>query len=148
MILRPLTESDLPQILLIEELGHIAPWSQDIFERCFKSNYRAYGLANADHLLGFVMYSLQAGECHILNICVHPEHQSQGLGRQLINYAVDKAEQEGASIAFLEVRRSNERALGLYQDIGFVEVGVRKDYYPSKNGREDALILAKDLSIS
>jgi [ribosomal protein S18]-alanine N-acetyltransferase len=96
-------------------------------------------------IIGHAIMSYAVGECHILNLCVHPQHQGMGLGRKLILHLLDVARRNGARIAFLEVRLSNENAYKLYQSLGFAEVGIRKDYYPADNGREDAMILAYDL---
>ncbi len=57
------------------------------------------------------------------------------------------ARTHGAKTALLEVRPSNRPAVALYQQAGFGEVGIRRQYYPAANGREDALILAKDLCV-
>lgn len=143
-----LSEIDIPRIVMIEEAAHISPWTDDIFKRCFEAGYHFWGIDEKQELQGFVLYSLQVGECHILNICVNPPYQGKGYGEALLTHALKQAKTEGASIAFLEVRRSNARALTLYKKLGFVEVGSRKGYYPRESGREDALVFAKDLAVS
>ncbi len=143
-----LSETDLSRMLIIEEAAHLTPWTEEIFQRCFRAGYFTWGAELSENLIGFVMYSNQAGECHILNLCVHPAYQSRGYGGQLLTHALEDAKQKRASIAFLEVRRSNERAISLYHKMGFVEVGVRKAYYPATEGREDAILLAKELSLA
>ena len=80
-----------------------------------------------------------------MNICVTPESQGRGLGRELLSHLLDLAKEYGASIALLEVRPSNNIAVGLYESMGFSEVGRRKAYYPGEKSREDALIFALDL---
>lgn len=143
-----LQQIDLPQIVMIEESAHLNPWDEDIFKRCFEAGYYVWGLAQDKELVGFVIYSLQVGECHILNLCVNKPFQGKGFGEQLILYAMNQAKQQGATIVFLEVRRSNQPALSLYKKVGFSKVGERKDYYPKESGREDALIFAKDLGVA
>lgn len=143
-----LSEMDLPRIVLIEESAHITPWTEDIFQRCLEAGYRFLGIDQEQNLVGFVIYSLQVGECHILNLCVEVPYQGKGLGEALLQQALKQAKEEGASIAFLEVRRSNARALTLYKKLGFIQVGSRKGYYPKESGREDALIFAKDLGVA
>ena len=143
-----LSESDLVRLVVIEDAAHISPWSDDVFKRCFEAGYFLWGLKENEKLVGFVVYSLQIGECHILNICVHPDHQGQGLGHCLLVFALGAAKKDGAGIAYLEVRRSNAKALSLYKKMGFVRVGERKGYYPDENGREDALVFAKDLGVT
>lgn len=147
MQIHSLTIENIPVMLSIEEAGHLAPWSKDVFERCFDAGYYIWGLSINEELVGFIIYSLQVGECHILNLCIHPKHQHQGYGRRLLDHGLKLVKEKEAGIVFLEVRRSNVNAISLYHKVGFVEVGVRKGYYPIRQGREDAIILAKDLSV-
>lgn len=142
-----LSKENVSEMLLIEESAHAVPWSQDVFERCFDSKYHAWGVTIGDALIGFVIFSMQVGECHILNLCIHSAYQGNGYGRQLLEYALEVAKQKQAGIAFLEVRRSNSKALALYHKMGFIQVGERKGYYPAAEGREDAILFALDLSV-
>jgi ribosomal-protein-alanine N-acetyltransferase len=84
-------------------------------------------------------------EVHILNLTVAPSARRRGLGRALLNRALDRAREVGATSAYLEVRVSNAAAIDLYRSAGFEEIAQRRDYYPAANGREDALILRKVL---
>jgi ribosomal-protein-alanine N-acetyltransferase len=83
---------------------------------------------------------------HILNLCVRTEFRQQGEGRQMLNHLLKLARAAHVTDIFLEVRVSNHPAVHLYQSADFVQIGIRKDYYPSEQGREDALILVKRLS--
>ena len=85
------------------------------------------------------------GEAHLLNVCIHPDHQGNGFGRQLVKFLIDCARLKNAQRVFLEVRPSNLVAYKLYESIGFNEIGIRENYYPSYLGREDALVLGKEL---
>ena len=89
--------------------------------------------------------SVAAGESHILNLTVRPESHRQGIGSKLMQHFLQLARRHDADIAMLEVRPSNLSAIRLYEKMGFSEVGVRQNYYPADNGREDALILALSL---
>ena len=146
-MLRELIETDLPQVLVIEQATQNAPWTQETFERCFNMGYRGWVIVQENKLLGFVIVSFVMGECHILNLCVHPECQRQGLGRELLSHALHTSKQMGAGMAYLEVRLSNKPAIGLCHWAGFVQIGHRKGYYPHPTGREDALVFAKDLTV-
>ncbi|MGM0412696.1 MAG: GNAT family N-acetyltransferase, partial [Pseudomonadota bacterium] len=84
--------------------------------------------------------------CHILNLCTAPARRGQGLGRLLLRALLAEGRLAGAEQAFLEVRPSNTAAVALYQAEGFETVGVREAYYPAGGGREDALVLRKDLA--
>ena len=99
-------------------------------------------MTRGSEIIGYGVMSHGAGEAHVLNICIRPELQGQGLGRTLMESLIDAARRMGAEMLLLEVRPSNKSAVQLYHSTGFNEVGVRKDYYPdAKHGREDALVM-------
>jgi ribosomal-protein-alanine N-acetyltransferase len=89
--------------------------------------------------------SVAVGEAHILNLCVAPAWQGEGLGRRLLERLLGVARQHHADTAYLEVRMSNDKAIALYESVGFREIGRRRGYYPHQVGREDALVYAKTL---
>ena len=91
--------------------------------------------------MGYGIISIGAGEAQLLNLCIRRKYRAQGLGRWLLGHLIDVAGRHNADSMFLEVRPSNRAALRLYQRMGFNEVGVRKGYYPGKNGPDDAIIL-------
>ena len=145
-MLRALIESDIPELLLIEEVTQIIPWSKEVFKQCLEAGYTGFVLEKNNRLIGFILFSLQMQEGHILNLGVHPNYQRQGLGQQLLLHALANAMQDGAGLIYLEVRCSNHPAIQLYKKAGFKQVGLRKGYYPLElDGREDALVFAKDL---
>lgn len=144
-MLRSLHKSDLDQVLVIENSVHVVPWTMETFKTCFDSGYFGWAIEVGKKLLGFIIVSLNPDECHVLNICVAREHQHQGLGRKLLEHALQQAKSQQIGIAYLEVRRSNSRAISLYQKMNFHQVGERKNYYPTVSGTEDALIYAKSL---
>ena len=95
--------------------------------------------------MGYAVMSVAAGEANILNLCIHPNIQGQGLGRKLMEQLLMLARQQQADTVFLELRASNRAASSLYDAVGFNEMGVRQNYYPAKKGREDAILMAKVL---
>lgn len=145
LMLRELKKSDLNAVLPIEETAHISPWSRETFETCFRSGCKGWLIENDGRVLAFIVVSLHADECHILNLCVARDAQRQGLGRELLQHALHYAKGIGITIAYLEVRRSNTRAITLYRQQHFQLIGERKNYYATVNGHEDALIFAKNL---
>jgi ribosomal-protein-alanine N-acetyltransferase len=144
--LRPMNESDLLGVLKVENLSYEFPWTLGIFRDCLRVGYHCYVLESERTPIGHGVMSIAADECHILNVCVHPDWQRRGLGRQMMQFLLEFARDRGAHTALLEVRVSNTGAYQLYQGLGFNEVGMRRAYYPGRGGREDALILARDLS--
>ncbi|MCZ6576072.1 MAG: ribosomal protein S18-alanine N-acetyltransferase [Gammaproteobacteria bacterium] len=143
--LRKIRESDLPSIIAIEQVSYDFPWTNAIFRDCMRVGYHCQVYDSARGVLGYGIMSLRSGECHLLNLCIHPDFRTRGLGSQLIGYLLDVASSKNAGIALLEVRISNHAAHRLYTRMGFNEIGLRKNYYPARRGREDALVLARDL---
>jgi ribosomal-protein-alanine N-acetyltransferase len=140
-----LSLSDLNQLLLIERSVHIVPWTENIFKACFRAQVRGWGIEIDRKMIAFIMMSFSGEECHILNLCVAILYQHQGFGRMLLKHALNDAKANKIKVAYLEVRRSNTRAITLYEKMKFQLVGERKNYYPSGVGKEDALIYAISL---
>ena len=143
--IRPMEIMDIKAVMKVERAAYEFPWTPNIFRDCLRVGYYCCVLDDNGEIIGHAIMSYAVGECHILNLCVHPGYQGQGLGRKLIMHMLDVGRRNGARVAFLEVRLSNASAYNLYQNLGFAEVGIRKDYYPAEGGREDAMILAYDL---
>lgn len=144
---RPMLEEDLADILAIENAVYDFPWSHTIFRDCLRVGYCCWVLeAETGGIQAYGIMSVAAGECHILNLCVHPVVQGTGMGGRLLKFLLDLAHKHRADTAFLEVRPSNEAARQLYIREGFNEVGMRRNYYPARDGREDAIIMARSLA--
>lgn len=145
-MLRPITPSDIPQLCAIELATQKFPWSQEIFEKCLQVQNHSYVITTPENqILGFILSFIQLNECHILNLAVHPNHQRQHYGTQLLTQFLTDAKQIGATIAYLEVRHSNQAAIALYEKLGFTKIGERKAYYTSPEGNEDAWVFMKHL---
>lgn len=144
-LFRTMTEDDLDAVMRVELSGHVYPWSAKIFMDCMRTGYRCEVVEWRAEIIAFSVIQLIVGEAHILNVCVHSDRRQQGLGSKILSKVLDIAEKGKIHSIFLEVRPSNRAALNLYEKFGFIEVGLRKQYYPTANGREDALILAKEL---
>lgn len=147
--LRAMAESDLPGVLRVERAAAHNPWSESIFRDCLRVRYHCLLAERLALPVGHGIMSIGAGECHILNLCVHPDHQRRGLGRRLLRRMLAVGREAEADTAFLEVRASNLGAIALYRNEGFDEIGLRRDYYPAANPadprREDALAMARAL---
>lgn len=143
--LRPMREADLREVLRIERSAYEFPWTLGIFRDCLRVGYCCWVLENGMEIQAYGVMSVGAGESHILNLCVRPDLQRRGLGRRMLRHLLNLARLHRAKTVLLEVRPSNKAALMLYKDMGFNEVGVRRNYYPAADGREDALILAREL---
>lgn len=142
---RPMVEEDIPDIMTTEELAYAFPWTMTIFRDCLRIGYCSWVLERDGRIISYGVMSIAIGECHILNICVHPDFQGKGYGKMMLDHLLDVAQRHEVEMAFLEVRPSNETARRLYHRNGFDEVGMRRNYYPAHFGREDAVIMARSL---
>ncbi|MCB1828109.1 MAG: ribosomal protein S18-alanine N-acetyltransferase, partial [Coxiellaceae bacterium] len=91
--------------------------------------------------IGFLVVHDKINECEIMNIAVLPQCQRKGYGQQLLAHAMAYAESKNFSRLCLEVRASNAAAISLYHAAGFIDVGLRKNYYPKGHEREDAVLM-------
>jgi ribosomal-protein-alanine N-acetyltransferase len=143
--IRAMTEADLDAVMAIETAIYEFPWTRGIFQDCMRVGYRCHIYQQDHDIKAYSVLSVGAAEAHVLTLCVRPDSQKQGLGRMMMEHVIELARQAGAETMLLEVRPSNEHAIRLYHQLGFNEVGIRPDYYPSAEGREDALIMARSL---
>jgi [ribosomal protein S18]-alanine N-acetyltransferase len=144
--IRDMTEADIAAVQAVERAAHDFPWSDGILRDCMLVGYSCFVLEIENGICGFAVMSVSGIEAHILNVCVEPSQQRKGHGRYLMQHLLSIAKQLGAKTAFLEVRASNHAALALYENLGFNQVSITKDYYPAPNDqREDAIILALQL---
>jgi len=144
---------DLDAVHQIESEVYSKPWPRLAFESCL--NDESYVLwvdrgagsgersAKGRELAGFICCSVVLDECSIMNIAIANRYQGRGFGRFLIQNMIDRMSGMGVSHIFLDVRVSNASARALYQKTGFVEIGLRKNYY--SNPDEDAIVMAKSL---
>ena len=143
--IRRMTEADVDDVMIIERRVYPFPWTEGIFRDCLRVGYGCWVIERDGESHGYCVMMAGGGDAHVLNLCVKPESRGQGLGRIMLEHMMDKARRLAVETLLLEVRPSNHTAIQLYHSVGFNEIGVRKDYYPAHNGREDALILALHL---
>ena len=143
----PMQEKDIEAVLEIELDMYEFPWTEGIFRDCLRVGYCCWVLLEEETVVGYAVLSIAAGESHLLNICVSKKCHRQGYATRLVEHMLQLAKRHDAQVCLLEVRPSNKAAVELYEKMDFVEVGIRPAYYPAKNGREDALILARELTI-
>jgi ribosomal-protein-alanine N-acetyltransferase len=144
---RPMAMQDLDDVMRVELAMYPFPWTRRIFEDCLRVGYRCHVGEVEGAFAGYGVMSVGAGEAHVLNLCVAGEFQRRGLGREILSHLLNEADALEVSDVFLEVRPSNKGATALYEQMGFNQVGLRKDYYPTEDGREDAIIYAAGLRL-
>ena len=143
--LRPMTASDLDAIMAIERVNFPFPWTEGNFKDSMNSGYMCLVMEQGKQLMGYAILMMVLDEAHLLNISVAQSHQGQGWGRYLLVQMMEMGREKGGLNMFLEARPSNRSALGLYESMGFNEMGIRPGYYPAHNGREDAVLMGMAL---
>jgi len=137
---------DLDEILPIAASFHLNPWSRNMFigeilnsaSHCFviksEENSENY------HPIGFICFRNNGEESELLNICVNPQYQRLGFGKELMKFYIEFCHRRGVKKFFLEVSSSNRQAIHLYQSFSFHSVGIRKKFYQEKF---DALLMSR-----
>lgn len=142
----PLTAERLDAVLHIEQQAYPHPWTRGNFNDAIRSGYQGQLLMAGDELLGYFVAMKGVDEVHLLNITVAPGYQRQGWARVMLDALAIWARGQGADWLWLEVRVSNARAIGVYENHGYRRVGLRKRYYPAEHGqREDAVVMSLHL---
>ena len=145
-LLRRLIDGDLDRVMEIELAAYPYPWTRGIFADCIRVGYDCWGLQAGDQLIGYCIQTHAAGENHLLNLCIAPEWQKQGLGSLLLEHVIRLACMQNCQCIFLEVRPSNPAGIQLYENNGFIIVGERPDYYRSAEGKESAIVMRLELA--
>lgn len=143
--LMPMNPGDLDEVLAIEISVCPFPWGRGNFADSLGSGYSAWVARIGGEMVGYFVVMPVVDEAHLLSISVAKKFQGKGYGARLLSQVLKLAREYGATTVLLEVRPSNAKALRLYQHFGFREIGRRKDYYPAHQGREDALVLRREL---
>ena len=143
---RPMRETDLDEVLTMERGAYEFPWTGEIFRDCLRVGYSCRVLESDGRVNAYGVLQIAAGKSRLLNLCVRRTLHRRGLGRRLLMLVVEVARSHRCGTLVLEVRPSNAAARCLYGSAGFTEVGVSRGYYPTRTGREDAMILSLALS--
>ena len=140
-----MTETDLDAVAEAERRIYVFPWTRGNFSDSLAAGHAAWLAQEDGHMIGYAVTMQVLDEVHLLNISVLPEAQGAGRGSSLLSYLFDLARMRAATRMLLEVRPGNVSGQGFYGRHGFLEIGRRRDYYPSQDGREDAIVMARDL---
>ena len=135
---------DLPLVYQIEQDSYDFPWSEKIIEDCFFNNYDCY-IAKSSKVVGYVIAKISNFDSHILNLTIDTNYRGYGIGSSFVDLIIKQCELQKSHSIFLEARVSNTVARNLYQKYGFRSIGVRKNYYKNRVGREDAIVYRKNL---
>ena len=148
MNIRQLTRDDVLDVADLEASITAFPWPASQFYQALDQQNLALVLVDDGDCQGFAIFSQVLDELTLLNIGVGRQKQGQGWGRKLLLSGLERSIQRDARVCYLEVRQSNQAAIGLYRSLGFSVTGIRKNYYPADSGREDAFLMSRDLPIT
>lgn len=140
--IRALEKKDLLQTVAMEQQIFSEPWSLASFEDTLKRKENIYIVAEAENngsILGYCGLWGIAPEGYICNVAVAPEYRRQQIGKAMLTALLEKGKKAGLTAFTLEVRKSNQPAISLYQKLGFEAAGIRKNFY--NYPKEDAIIM-------
>ncbi len=149
MIMHSISKLKLEDLNLaynIEQASQAFPWTEDIFNSNQGKNYFNLKLSDNFQIVGFAISQLILDEATLLNIAIHPKYRRCNFGRHLLQTLIQQLRLRGVVTLWLEVRVSNVAAIALYDNIGFNQVTLRRNYYHRNNTSEDAIVMALSLS--
>ena len=140
-IIRSMQPEDIDQVYAIEAVVSPSPWTVPQF---LESLQQSDSLVIEQQVRGYAVMVCVADQAELHNMAIHPDFQGQGLGRKLLEHSIEQLPEEIKNL-YLEVRVSNISAIRLYQQLDFVQLDERRDYYATAHGREDALIMGRQI---
>ena len=137
--IREMTEEDIKEIAELEKECFSEPWSENsLRDELANETARFYVLRDSEKLLGYIGANNICNEVYITNVAVNSKCRGKGYGEILVKHLIKQSEAERAFFITLEVRKSNENAIKLYEKCGLKLIGERKNFYSKPT--EDALI--------
>lgn len=141
MHIEDFTNIHLADILNVEKESFLHPWTENMFKEELEGRFSVYRVAVENGCaIGYMGMWILADEGHITNVAVAKDFRRQGVASALLDDFIELARQKELVFITLEVRESNKNAIFLYEKKGFVEVGLRKNYYDNK---ENAILMTK-----
>jgi len=141
--IRAASSADITDILRIENAGD-ASWSASAFADELKGGSWFHVAANGHHIVAFAVARFIGHEAELLKISVDPRFRKRGLATSLLIALGDACKDQGVGVCYLEVARKNTAAIRLYHSSGWCRYGMRKAYYPTPTGAEDAILMKKE----
>ena len=139
ILVREMTEDDIKDIAELEKECFSEPWSEtSLRDELTNETARFYVLRDGEKVLGYIGSNNICNEVYMTNVAVNENCRGKGYGKILVNHLIKQSELENAFFITLEVRKSNENAIVLYEKCGFKLIGERKNFYSKPT--EDALI--------
>lgn len=142
---RTMEDGDLDPIMAIESSVYTHPWTRGNFVDSLKAGYTCHVMEVSEEVIGYGVMMAAANEAHLLNLSIARPWQRKGYGRSLLLHFIEVARQADTQQMLLEVRLSNFVGRSLYFSMGFYSVAIRPGYYPTRQGREDAILMGLNL---
>ena len=136
-----LNRDDCQAAFAIQQQCHAFPWSFDVFASSLDGQYFAYQMQQDQQVIGYYLGLSVLDEATLMDIGLAPAFRGKGLGKTLLTHFIQRCKSHKMAEVWLEVRQSNISAIALYKGAGFTLIEQRKAYYPTAQGREDALIM-------
>lgn len=133
----------LEGVAKIEESSFLNPWSVNALSYLLSGDNFGVVLLVGDEPVAYGGVSAVIPDGDITNVATLPEFRRLGYGERVVSAIISEAEKRGIERLYLEVRRSNVAAIGLYSKLGFVAVGERKNFYSMP--KEDAVLMKKEI---
>ena len=138
-----MSEEHVPQVAELEKICFSDPWSEKSVAYELTNPLSCWLVAVEDgRVAGYIGSQTVMGESDMMNVAVHPDYRRRGIAERLVNDLVEALKAFESHCLTLEVRESNDSARALYAKLGFLQAGLRKNYY--RNPKENALILRKE----
>ena len=139
-----LTSENIGGVAELEELCFSSPWSKKSLELlCDGKNVGFVALDEEKREIAYGGMVCVLDEGQITNIAVHPDFRRRGLGEKIVSALLKYGSENGINLFSLEVRESNVAAIALYEKLGFVSAGKRKNFYSEPS--EDAIVMLKNI---
>ncbi len=142
MLIRKMTEKDVPQVAALEAANFSMPWSEHAFYEQLEKGNALYLVAEKEgQIIGVCGYMESFGEADICNVSVDQSYHNRGVATTMLKDLMTEGKRRGISAFTLEVRAGNAAAIHLYEKMGFMKEGLRRGFY--ERPREDAVIMWK-----
>ena len=138
--------NNLNDIYVVEQESYPHPWTKGILRDCINNHYDFYIAKYNNNIIGYIIAKISIYETHILNLTISKNFRSNGIASQLLEMVFAKCFIMNSLNLYLETRVDNIPAIHLYEKHGFRRIAIRKDYYKTPDGREDAIVFKKVLS--
>ncbi|MEG9490800.1 ribosomal protein S18-alanine N-acetyltransferase [Mannheimia indoligenes] len=142
-MIEEIQQADFERLFEIEQKAHLVPWSKGTLLNNQGEKYLNLKLVENGEIVAFAISQVVLDEATLFNLAVDPDFQGKGFGKRLLSELILQLQKRGVATLWLEVRESNVVAQKLYDSLGFNEVTVRKNYYPTpEGGKENAVVMA------